>query len=452
MDGRLHTSHPFALSEKIRLSFLLLLFPLAENILYNPGRTWETISSMSLSAVYAAAAVVCSVASCRSSIYRLEGGRLFVRCGLFFRRTYEGDVRDISAVFFRQSAGARLAGAVKAAFLRRDDTGKTVLTPIYITSSAAREITEELYGRLKTAKSCKRRDILLVSAFSSDFASGLLILAPVLYEAGKLYGSQPGRLAMEYLSVISPVISTAAALFLTGWIICFADRLIRYRGLRYENRGEHICIRNGLISKNVTFIEKKEIRRAEFSRGLMSVITGLTSLYITPGKGRFRDRRALLWVGRAKDGEEPMVDLLSFSVREKHIIRQAPGAVLLYLLPPAAVFVLLFAASRLAPGIMPFGDCVQQLLCVGYIPTVWWGALRFYGFRKASVSLSANCVVICRTRRLSVLKTYIPFYAVRKMTITRGAFSTDTLRIYTTDGKRPDAVMRFLVPGGRAAA
>ena len=446
MDSSLHTSHPFALSEKIRLSFLLLLLPLAENILYHPGRTWETISSMSLSAVYAAAAVVCSVASCRSSIYRLEGGRIFVRSGLFFRRRYEGEVGDISAVFFRQSPGARLTGAVRAAFLRRNDIGKTILTPIYITSSAAQEIAEGLYGRLKTAKSCRKKDILLTSAFSSDFASGLLILAPVLYEAGKLYGGQPGRLAMEYLAVISPVISTAAVIFLTGWVVCFGDRLIRYWGLRYENRGDHICIRNGLVSKNVTFIEKKEIHRAEFSRGLMSVVSGLTSLYISPGKGRFRDRRVLLWAGRANEGEEPMVDLLSFSVREKHIIRQAPGAAVIYLLPPAAVFAVLFAVSRITPGIMPYGDCVQQLLCVGYIPAIWWGALRFYGCRKACVSISANCVVICHTRRLSVLKTYIPFYAIRKMTMTRGMFSTDTLRIYTTDGNKPDAVMRFLVP------
>lgn len=422
--------HLFVLSRKIRLSAVLLLIPVVQQILLSPTGIIQIIASLSLGTLWSAAVVTYGILSYRRQRHRITDDGIKIRSGIFFGRTFTIPFRRILTLTFRQTVFQRLMGAVDVipdTPARFNRSGNITLC---LSSKAALAVRKILSGTKSDRYRCDPVRILLMAAFRSNPASGLLLLAPVVYRLGNLYGfsweQQAAARFREGLPIpmtageISAAAGLTARIMLLGWCVALVVRFLGYSRFSSHAEGNFIVSARGILTRILSFSRKDAISAVTLDSTLLMHLFGLCSVSVfTIGSGKKGADKSMILPSDTKCNAHQMLHTV-FGIQEKELVCVRAERILAYLRLPLCF--LLADGAFLTFIFFRFGFSACAMVSLSVLPLLWWCLFRWAAYKESYLSVCENCLHIGTFSGLTLRQYYIPFKKIQQFRITQNPF------------------------------
>lgn len=415
-------THPFSLLSHFRLSAVLILLSVVQQLLFNPRGWLEQVSSLGFSFLFVIAAVAYSVSLYRSERYRLLQDRVHIRKGIFIKRSYTVLFDRIQTVAFNYDLIASLFGAVKVSIDTPAGSSRHCDASAYLSRANSELIKNKLLsGRKRTFHyRSGAANILFASLFWSNPVSGVLFIVPIITQLGKVIGRERTDLLLkgslstgsEFLAqYISPAAAAFAVILMLCWALSVVVQYQRYMKFSTSAVGDFISIRRGFVNPTTVFTRKTGIITAEENRSLLMNILGLYSAGVTVvGSGKLKgDKGIIIPPMRKKELSRTLNNLLGISDNNYTKLRPEKFTIYSYIYYPLIWLAADILAIILILSFRSFLTDVYLLTAViAGIIILWWIAFRIFSYKNAFLAADDNRLILCTYKMLTLKKYYIP--------------------------------------------
>ncbi len=415
-------THPFSMLKHLKISVILILLTVLQQVMFDPQNWFEIISSLGVSSLYVIAVVAYSVSLYRNSKYRLTDSGIHIKEGIILKKKYKMPYNRIQTVAFSRDLVASLFGAVKISVDTPAGSSRKCDASAYLSKKNANSVRQMIEkGNLHSEfYRSKPNNILLMSIFWSNPLAGMLFIVPVINESGNIVGTEVTRNFVVnslspgnkfFLMYFSPAVSLLAVLLLSSWFISGLVVFQRYVRFGSYNLGDFLVVSRGLINTGTIYTRKKGVCAFTEDQSLLMKILGLYSAGIcVAGSGKLKgDKGLIIPPVREKQFVEKFHALTGVGKYEDKSLSVAKGAMISYILFPAILLAVITAVFVLDMVV----DFERELSLVLFVLLVlivmWWMALRIFAYKRAHVGICGKCFVACSFKKLTVKKYYIPF-------------------------------------------
>lgn len=434
--------HPYAVWERLYRFAPLLIIPVAQQLLAaRPTGLWQRIWDLREEVLVAAGLIAWAIVSVRVTRWHAGGNIFYLRRGLLFRQRKEIPFDRVDALLAQRAVFSGLFGAAHvsldtpAGHQRRTDIS---LTLFY---SKLRHVMDGLFDRSKqhVVYRAGTRNILLMAASWSNPATGLLILAPFVQQAGRILGEEiPARLydtlgtaaaqasAQTAALGIPPIAAAAAYILAAGWAVALLVQTFRYSDFSLSRSGSLALVQRGLISRNFRLIRLDRVGAVSLRQTLLMRLFGLYSGYVhCVGSGKEKGDRSLLTAACRLSRQQRLIGCLTALpvTHADEVLRPPRWAKWSFLWPPltcCGVLSLLVLFGSLWGG---FGRLAALVALLGLIPSLWWLSVRRLQFWNTGVSLPhassrhKAAVVVSGGKRLTMWTVSIPIARIQQVSL-----------------------------------
>ena len=423
--------HPLSLTKKLKLSALLLLLPIIQQILYRPTGIAEIIGSMSLNTLYSAFVTTFAIMSYRRCLYRIAPNGIKICSGIINRKRLLLPFDRIQTMIFHEDILSRLFNAAWVYFDTAGGRKNSADISVCLNRKTAYAV-RKLIASKKTEKiRCSILNMLLMAAFWSNPVSGLLFSVPVVYHLKTIFGLAPNDLLSSVdtpirhiLPNISPAAEMLAKIMIIGWLVSFVVQFFKYANFTCCREGKYIVTSRGLASRTLICTKADGITAITIDHTLIMHLFRLKSASVfTIGSGKLKGDKSLI-IPAEKEAAlcRRLEEIVPMNTAELKTVSPKKGSVLSYLYAPLiAAAAYIFAAYFF----ISFGEFAAQLraaAAVAAIPIIWWIIFRVYAFKTSFISICDNCAAINSYDRLTMRKFYIPFDKLQYITIKQNPF------------------------------
>ena len=357
--------------------------------------------------------------SCRYRFSTTEDGHFHtvgVRQGLIVKRMLYIAAEDAASVEVECTPllwliGGRRVSLSTAGLRRRADAR------LYLSSRQTGRLFRLKYRQYDYR--APRWPIVILSLTGSNAAVGLLTVAPVLRQSGKVLGD---NLTQDVVGLVGQLIDlglpsalrTAGNVFVIGWGVSVVRNFLRYMGFCAHRDDRYLLLSSGAFTHREIMIDRDKIVALELRQTLMMRLFSLHTAIVTAvGYGRdIGTRPVLIPAARPRDLGMCLDRLLpQFSI---HNWRLSPckRSLWRYITTP-----LLLLAAGVSLGFLgPWWSGVS-LLCSVF--SGWWLIVRWLGFAGAGFGCSETAVSLCYPCGLAWHRVYLPAHVIDCVTITR---------------------------------
>ncbi len=342
-----------------------------------------------------------------------------VRQGVFVRRTLHISAEDATSVEVERTPLLWLFGArrilISTAGLRRRADACLYLSV---------EQTKNLFFLKRRADDyCVRRwPVLVMSLTGSNAAVGLLTLAPILRQSGKLLGEE---VTLEVVGALQSVLNvglpsllrSTGNLLLVGFGVSTARNLLRYAGFRARREERLLHISSGLLTRRDVFIDRGKITALELRQTLtMRWFSLYTAVVTAAGYGRdIGSRPVLIPAARPRDLSTALDRLLpGFPVCGERL-RVLRKSITRYVVTP------LFVVT-VGVVLWFFGTWWHGLAALITVFGVWWFLVRVCGYHHAGFGCDGQGISLCYPRGLALYRVYLRRQSVDCLSVTQSRF------------------------------
>lgn len=425
-------THPFSIIKKLKISVILVLLSVIQQFLYRPRDIIEYIAALGFSAVYAIGIIVYALSSYGCYRYRLLEDGIQIKDGLFIKRRFKVPYAKIQTIVFHMDAFASLFGAVKVSFDTPAGLSKQYDISAYFSKKNTKAILIKIH-EMNPESSCVKANLvntLLMCAFWSNPATGLLFLAPVISRLGDIAGNEltenllrtqaDFRLRLIALH-IPPATAGAASVLLIGWAVSMLVCFFRYARFKTYNQGDYIVISRGLVNQNLFFTKRDGLSAVTVEQSLLMHFMGLyTSGVFTIGSGKLKgDKSIILAPESKKTFYKALYSLLKISHKEKQSVYTAKNTMPSYLYFPFFVTALTVIVIMSADNVSIINDLFKALLLFLLVPLFWWMLFRIFAHEYAHLGINSKHLIVCGFSGLTLKTYYIPFDKVQYLEITQ---------------------------------
>lgn len=452
--------HPFTILTRFKVSVIFLLIPVIQQILFKPEGIVEIISTMGFNVIYISAVIAYAVASYRCYMYRIVGNGIQIKNGFLIKRYYTVPFDKIQTINIHKNIFAQLFGAVKVSFDTPAGLSKFYDISAFLSKKIAKRILSKLeYKKPKTSVyKSKTSSMLLMSAFWSNPASGLLFIAPLISKAGDVLGVEMQKVLYRSLDFrwqlaafgISPAAATVANILMFGWAVSMAVQFLRYARFSAYRQGKYIVISRGLINKNICFTRSDRIAAITINQSLLMYFMNLySSAIFTIGAGKLKGDKSLIIAAEKK---EPMYkslkNIIRFSTKEIRSLYPKKNTLFSYLCVPLWVTVITVALIMIADYISVINELFKVLLIFAVIPLMWWLFFRIFAHKYSHLAINNKCAIVCGYKIWTMKKYLIPFDKIQYISVKQSIFqkrkNTCDVRIYLFFEKRASHTVKHL--------
>lgn len=278
------------------------------------------------------AVIVYAVMVWRNTVYKIDEDSFILQKGIFIKRKIVMPIKNIAffavshellSIFGAQRfsidtiAGDKKHHDVRLLLSRRQSTK--------LLSVLSDGIEKKEIFRPSPLK------IIILAATVSHWASGLLLLSPVLSALGKLldmslsqqlYG-QADRIAKSYLSELPPIFGTAAIILLFGWIISFVVNSQRYSCMKIFYSSDIAAKQSGFLFPKKEILKKSSVAAVSIRQTLTGHLLGLGTVYLNaPGFAKGRNGGVLLPIQSKKELKKDNILLPRFETDGRSIFTE----------------------------------------------------------------------------------------------------------------------------------
>lgn len=452
MTEEYRRTHPCTVFMHLKISVLLLLVPLVQQLFYRPQDIFEIIGTMSLNTFYALSVVGYAVYSYRRYTYKLVPHGIEVKKGLFIQQYFTLPYEKIQTVNIYKDMLASFFGACKVSL---DSPGGT--SRAYdISAFFSKKYTSLLMERLNNGEKEKaiyrsnNFSMLLMCAFWSNPAAGLLFISPFISKLGNaasneirniLYNSM--NIVWEKIAIgISPLAATIANILIVGWAIAVLLEFSRYGKFSASRIGKYIVVSRGIFNRSITYTRADRIAAITVNQSLLMRILGLYSSGIfTIGAGKLKGDKSLVIAAEKREKMYNSLNrIVKVSPKELQSVRPKSNTLYSYVCLPlwitAAIMLMLMAADYVSK----IDELFKVIMIFTLIPLVWWIMFRIFAHRHSHLAINKRFLIVCGYQKWTMQKYFIPFERVQYITVTQNILQkrkgTCNVKVYLYYEKR----------------
>ncbi|MBP3414262.1 MAG: PH domain-containing protein [Clostridia bacterium] len=392
--------HPAVMLRYLGGFLFTLLAPLVPILISGRALPLAIILQLALSSLV----VVWGVLRWRRSLWGCHGS-ISLRSGVLSRRESVIPSAAIACVELRRSPLFALLGANRIMIRtpsRPDDDFLTITTPRKASGDAIRSIIPLGLSAQGVTDRPAPREAAIFAASGSNFASGLLILIPVITGISKLGIDTVDRLEEGAASLFphAPRIAAiAAAVPLVGWLAHFIHNCIVYAHFCAVRSGDTVIVRSGTISRRTVYIPHRYISATDTRRTLLLLFLRRASCSVlVSGCG------SVPLISAAREAQ--LQSRLSSIITRPHGIRIeiAPDtANRFYLYRTRLIFAVISALLLIR---LSYGTSSERFISIIFVPVtillIWYTLIGIADSHRAKAVISGDSVEITGSRLLTV--------------------------------------------------
>ena len=463
LKNRYYTrTHPFTILTHLKSSVILLLIPVIQQLMFKPEGIFEVISTMGFNAIYAAAVIAYAIYSYRFLMYRLRPRGIQIKNGFFRKKYYTIPYSKIQTINIHKNIIARAFGAIRVSFDTPAGLSRVYDISGYISAKKSAYIASKVENEKPKIAVYKSGNLnmLLMSAFWSNPASGLLIIAPFVSKLGDILGIEIQQLVDQSFVFdfrwqlvamgIPPVAAGIANILLFGWAVSMGVQFMRYGRFSAYRQGEYIVISRGIINKNISYTRSDRIAAVTVNQSLlMSFLRLYSSGIFTIGAGKLKGDKSLIIAAEKKNTlYKSLKNIVRVSAKELKSVSPRKNTLISYLCVP--IWVTLFTISLIvvADYFTVINDAFQVLLIFALIPLFWWILFRIFAHKHSHLAMNNRCAIVCGYKKWTVQKYLIEFDKIQYISIKQSIFqkrkNTCDVRVYLYFEKRASHTVKHL--------
>lgn len=360
--------------------------------------------------------------SCRYRLSTTPGGQFHtigVRQGIFVRRTLHISAEDAASVEVERTPLLWLLGGrrilISTAGLRRRADAR-----LYLSAKQAGDLFCLTHRRYDYR--AQRWPVLVMALTGSNAAVGLLTLAPVLRQSGKVLGEQVTR---DVVGMVDRLVNMglptalriAGNVLVIGWGISVARNWLRFIGFRAQREASYLHLSSGLFTHRDVLIDRDKITALELRQTLTMRLFSLhTAIVTAAGYGRdIGTRPVLIPAARPRILGACLDRLLpDFPIHDCRL-RPARRSRWRYTGAP-----LLFVSTGIVLWLL--GPWWRGVALLWTAFGLWWLSVRWFGFVQAGFGCGNEGVSLCYSRGLALYRVYLRRDVIDCIAVTRSCY------------------------------
>lgn len=240
--------------------------------------------------------------------------------------------------------------------------------------------------------------VLLMAAATSSAATGLLIAAPIVNQAGSILGETLNRLLFEKVLEFSEripveiprIAGIISIILLAGYGVALLNGLFKNAGFRVYKKDSVINIRAGILPRRSIVFDLQYMRAATARQNWFMRLLGHRSVKISVGGYGEKRRESAVFLPAVTKTEMQMVLGEFIPELPEYKISFAPPriAILRFLTPPAVLFALILPARILLTALFPqFRDVIEFFAMVAAVIDLLFAVCQLVRFKTSGFSL-----------------------------------------------------------------
>ncbi|MBQ7288943.1 MAG: PH domain-containing protein [Clostridia bacterium] len=247
--------------------------------------------------------------------------------------------------------------------------------------------------------------VLLMAAATSSAATGLLIAAPIINQAGSIIGETLNRLLIEKVLQISKqmpreiprIAGIISLILLVGYGVALLNGLLKNIGFRVYKKDSVINIRAGILPRRSIVFDLQTMHAVVSQQNWFMRLLGHYSVKISVGGYGEKRRESPVFLPAVTKPE--MKRVLSAFVPElpkKSVAFTPPPITLLrFLTPPLLIFALILPVRALLTGLFPkFADVIEFFAVVAAVIDLLFAVCQLVRFKHSGFSLQNYLVCV----------------------------------------------------------
>lgn len=383
----------------------LLFIPVVRGTL-NLGKGGALTRFLLGEAIFAVLVIVIAILKWHRFHCLISEEAVTIKKGLFYRVEFNIPTEKIGLIALDKSPLLSLVGArgLKIYTESGRKTKAAVDIPIKISDA---ENVNALYKdeTLEKIYRCHLREIIIMSATVSSAATGLLVTAPIISQAGKLIGASLSDMILAEITKVSErlpnIIPKAASVIsivlLAGYLVSFINVILHNINFEIFKKSNTLVIDAGILPHRTIILDIKDIRAVSIVQNpVMQLLHRYNVKMSISAYGKTKNEVSVLLPSVTKREINRFLDKFLPQWKSERIDNRPPASSIgRFIIPPIILFLAAFPAQRISSSYFPqFSDLITFLAYVLMGISFVWGATAIRQFIRGGISFGDTITMI----------------------------------------------------------
>lgn len=451
-------THPFTILEHLYKFSFLFIIPLLQQLIIRPRKIMEIINIFGLNILFILIIFAYTIREYTAINYHSSKYSFYISHGIIVKKRACIPYKNIHSIVVSQNIIPALFGAIKLKLNTPSKKKKKPDISLNLSQKNLNKILKSIYSKslCKSVYKANTFKIILMSAFWSNSATGLLILALFINKLGSLIGEQAKNQIYSTVDIslqliafgVPPFAATLANILLTGWIISFLVQFLRYKGFGVFKFDNNLLINRGFINSYSKILNIKDINAISIKQSLFMKILKLESTYISAvgNKKEKDDKNMLIACATKKDVRIALYNIFSDnlfkSLNKNKIYKDYPldsifpgkSTIKSFTFVPTSILFIVLLLSILLFSNSNYKQFILLFFIFAIPIIIWWITLRLLAYKHSCATLYSDSLVIKGYKQLSLLSTHISLKKIQSINITQNLlqkkFKRANLKVY----------------------
>ncbi len=432
---KLNKTHPYTLLQYLSKFSFLIIIPVLQQIIINPKKLWEIISSLGINIITIFLILFFSINKYNSIKYKNLDSHLYFSKGFIVKSISIIPYKNIHSISSTQTMIPYFFGSINLKLYTPSKNELNADINLNLSKKKLNSIINNIASKSKS-KSIYYADnfkILLMSAFWSNSATGLLILAPFINKLGYIIGDEAQQrlystvnLSLQLVAIgIPPLAAITAYLLLIGWFISLIVQFFRYSGFKVNIlNNNYILITRGIINNYKRILSVKNINAISTKQGLLMKIFKIQNLYINAiGNHKEKGNKNLLIAFENKNNFNNILTKIfdnKFSEKNlKNQIKPEKNALMSFILFPL-ITLNISVISFIIFFLKKYINDIILLIFIFIIPLIfWWLLFKIFAYKTSGINLFTTFLEINGYKRFSLISSKVSINKIQSIKITQ---------------------------------
>ncbi|MCI8442076.1 MAG: PH domain-containing protein [Provencibacterium sp.] len=397
-------SHPFLILHNLKGFFYMLIIPLVRGFVTAFGgglAAW--LNSAWVDILVFVFILLGSVWQWRCCTYRFDRRGLHARQGILIRRTYYIPLQKIATLCAVHSFYLRPFGAVN---LRADTLAgskKRNDFSLFVSKSEAQRILQLRLQAVSSSSSLTRQYrpkslyVAALAAFSSSSFAGVVFLATLVSQTGKLLGNEFSERIYGTFSRVThllafglpPAAAALGYLLLFGWLCAFTVNFIRHKNFCLRRQGNALYITGGIFTKREYAVAVQSINFLDIRQSVLSWLLRFCSVHIhAVGYSKHSDDvSGVVPAVRTRDVQKTLHLFFPEFIPDKRQLKHNWGALFKFIGDPSWGCILIPVCTLLLRWLLPdWGDFIGWVGFMLCFPAYWFLTVRLIDYFTSGIA------------------------------------------------------------------
>lgn len=260
--------------------------------------------------------------------------------------------------------------------------------------------------------------VLFISALTSNSFAGTVLFATFISQMGEILGTefsdslygQFEQLGEKLSFGLPPTTAAIAYILVAGWFVAFMINVIKYHRFTVSGAENSIYISSGVLTKQEYVLNKEKVTYIDITQTVVTKLLGFISVFIVSiGYGKQKNAMKSLIPVIDKNRYYSVIEHILPDYKEQKLtIRPSYFSIFRFIFFPLFLTsVIFFIRREYLWGLKAWGETLQYISLMAYVPCIWYLIIRFLDFLSCGIGEKDGFFTLCYSKKLTLHKIII---------------------------------------------